>query len=77
LGPPGLNFPGADRRWRIMLLRVATPSLICDLVRRLRGSIGGSGANVIREVDAKLFVFGVAGRDNVEWVDGANMDSFE
>lgn len=60
-----------------MLLRVAMPSLTCDLLRRLRGSIRGSGANVIREVDAKLFVCGVAGRDNVDGVDGADTDSFE
>lgn len=62
-----------------MLLRVATPILICDVDRRLRGSIRGSGANVIREVDA-LLVFVVVGRDIVDWdscVDGTNSDSFE
>jgi hypothetical protein len=45
-----------------MLLRAATPNLICDVDRRLRGSIGGSGANVIRVVDVLV----VAGKDVVD-----------
>jgi len=48
-----------------MLLRADTPSLICDVDQRLRGSIRESGANVIRAVDASL-VFVVAGNDAVD-----------
>jgi len=49
-----------------MLLRADTPNLICDVERRLRGSIGGSGANVMRGIAAML-VFVVVGKDVVDW----------
>jgi len=62
-----------------MLLRAATPSLIWDVDRRLRGSIRGNGANVIRGV-AALLVFVVVGRDVVDFnrrMDCVKIDSFE
>lgn len=61
-----------------MLLRPDTPSLICDADRRLRGSIEGSGANLIRGVEG-LLVFVTVGRDVVDSkrsIDGINLESF-
>lgn len=61
------------------MLRADTPNLIWDVDRFLRGSIEGSGANVIRRVEG-LPVFVMMGRDVVDWncsLDDVNSESFE